>query len=229
LGPEHPDALDAWLDAFRAGAPPSYLELAWPLMPEGLVWVEAIEGLPRRHARDMARAVGRRGDPGAAVVAYEHGRTSASDATGVPEPDHVRLLLGMEQPQAAWALAELGPEGDPVWLMLRSEAKAGLGDLEQAARFAERAANARPALLHEALRARARASGPSEALQYLERQVRARGVRPDARARLVQAELLLEAGEPHRCIAVLETHGGGGSPAQQRRSARLRQKCLDAR
>src|SRR5688572_33000457 len=87
----HPElAGQAWVDAVAHGAPPAFVRRGWRFLPVGLVWADAVEGLPFYSVNAIANELAKLGDPESALLAYEH---AYRESHGVLHTGHVRLLL----------------------------------------------------------------------------------------------------------------------------------------
>ncbi len=69
--PDQLEAVTAWQDALRAGAPPAFYPAAWKVVPVGLVWMDAIEDLPSSYHAALGQFLVRAGDLETASLVFE--------------------------------------------------------------------------------------------------------------------------------------------------------------
>ena len=216
---------EAWVDALACGAPAAYLRRGWRWLPVGLVWADAVAGLPYFAINHVATELVKLGDGEAALIAYEQARLQAPDVLHV---GHARLLLKMGMVDEAAALLEdaLSRGRDPRHVELLAQAREAQGRSDEAVALWFELAPRDPRMLVRAARAKAKAEGPEAALAWLDTVALTGGVlSTDGAAKLERARLEMEAGRPEQCIRSVVGSGLLDDPRHGKAAAALLAVC----
>jgi tetratricopeptide (TPR) repeat protein len=222
--------VEAWKEAFRAGAPPRYLPAAFATLPLGLAWLEAGEGRDPRFSASLAAFLESRGDFSAAALAYEQSMLIAAERgeREEPHPGYVRALLALGRTEEAerFLAAALAVRPEDARLhQQHAELLESRGQFEEAAEEWLRLAGNNPVFLLNALRATEQAHGAGEAIKLAER----RGlVGQQRRAPLVVLELARlqrEVGQKGRCATALRESDLLSDPKLGQRARQLLATC----
>jgi O-antigen ligase/tetratricopeptide (TPR) repeat protein len=189
----------AWVDAVAHGAPPTFVRRGWRFLPVGLVWADAVEGLPFYQVNAIANELAKLGDPEAALLAYEHAYQTSH---GVLHTGHVRLLMRFGALDQAAALLEraLAVRRDPRHVELLAEIRDLQGRGGDAFHLWLELAPRGGKMLARAARAKASHEGPESALAWMDALALAGGSSlRDANVQLEHARLEGAAGRPDVC------------------------------
>jgi tetratricopeptide (TPR) repeat protein len=222
----HPDeAGQAWVDAVAAGAPAIFVRRGWRWMPVGLVWADAVAGLPYFAINHVANELAKLGDAEAALIAYEQARLQAPHVLHV---GHARLLLKMGMVDEAAGLLEdaLSRGHDPRHVELLAEAREAQGRTTEAVALWLELAPRNPRMLVRAARAKATSDGAEAALAWLDAVALTGGVlSTDGATQLERARLQMQAGRPEQCIRSVVGSGMLDDPKYGKAAAALFAEC----
>ncbi len=190
-------ALEDWSRALRRGAPVEYLDEAWRVMPEGIVWLDALAGSadPARFSSAWGALLLQKGQPGAALLAFEQAALIGPSTGHAYNPNYLRLLARDGRHREALRRTGLGLDAGTqrgVFLTIRGDL---LYDLDQV----NAAFNAYQAAV---------ASSPEAAENYIERAASSRGI-VDAEQRY-RALILAYGPNPWGALALASAYRDSG-------------------
>jgi len=215
----------AWADALRAGVPGA-LDAGWLALPEGLVWVEAIEHGTAQDREQVARFLDKKDEVGASLVLYQQ-LTDEDNSRWYPH--YLKLLRRHAMHTQALEYVTQVREHRPSDNRLLREHADLLGSVGRHSDSADlwlRAWRDDEVGLGRAVEALARAGRPEEGLRLWERERLAGGqLTPDDYLRLAAAQLA--AGLHGDCRATIQGHRLTEHASAARRARALLAQCAE--
>jgi Flp pilus assembly protein TadD len=216
--------VEAWRDAFAAGAPAKFLQAAWPSLPVGLYWLDVAASREARFSANLGAFLETRGDLDTAALAYE--QAYLVDPGELPHPGYARVLiaLGRHDEAATFVASALAVRpGDPNLQHQHAELLEARGQLADAASVWLELGRQRPTAMVRALRATEKADGAPAAVRLADRVGLTRKLEP--LVVLEVARLKRDAGDLAGCAVDLESAGLLGHRELGARAQALRRTC----
>jgi tetratricopeptide (TPR) repeat protein len=217
-------AVEAWKDAFRHGAPPTFLEQAWSAQPLSLVWIDFGSTQPARFSALLGRFLYQHGDWEASALAYE--QVWMLEPTYPPDASYPAVLLkGGRVEEAARVMEAFLPVTgrDLKFRKLEAEVLEARGSWDAAADVWTSIAKEREEYVVRAIRAVDRDRGPTAALDFAREWALLHPL--DDQADLERARLYLELGDRPRCAQQIRELGRPSDPAVAGPAASLLRQC----
>lgn len=207
----HPDeAIPAWVDAVRAGVPDAFW-VGWQRMPEGLYWVQAVEGAKPQVRLRVAKELLAKGELWPARLLLEGLQGDTKDAKVLL----TRCLQRLQDHEAV--VAHLQTATDTPSIAARARALERLGRWAEARDSWMTSWHAGGRGLGLAAQAEARRADDAAAgIRWMEAQTTL-GRRPSADDALELASLYHQAGDARRCRQILRTEGADAHDVERRR------------
>ncbi|MCA9492965.1 MAG: hypothetical protein KC621_23705, partial [Myxococcales bacterium] len=217
-------AAAAWHDAIEAGSPRSTYEEAWAVLPVGLYWVDAVQGSGNRQDAALGAFLLRKGDPEAAVLAYEE---AAFDAPGVMHPGYVDALLALDrldQAEQVVALARSRHPEDPAWIAREARLREKQLRWGDASALWMSIARRDPKAALRSVETAVQEGGPENGLRILLR-MQTDGFRLDTNLHLKRAQLQARAGLRDECVRDIASSGLLDNKFTRKRAEKAIQDC----